>query len=278
MTKIMQLKNKDKTGNIKNVGTIEIKNQTDERAELYFYGDIVSNSWQSYWFEEDKCPQDISNFLKELDNSKAIDIFINSGGGSVHGGLAIYNMLKRYSGEKTVHIDGLAASIASIIAMAGDKIIIPQNAQLMIHKPSCYLWDCYNADNLRSIADSLDTCQKSILAIYMENVKEGITEEEITEMINKETWFTGDEAEKYFNIEVENQGELVACTSDYFDKYKNTPKSLLNKSSQNINTDEITNKVLKIIEDKQKSENEEIKNKIEKEKTAILEDLDFYGI
>lgn len=280
MPKILQLQNKDKQGNLKNSGKIEIKNQTEERAELYFYGDIVSNTWQSYWYEEDKCPQDISDFLKELDNSKAIDIYINSGGGSVHGGLAIYNMLKRYSGEKTVRVDGIAASIASVIAMAGDRVIIPKNAQLMIHKPSCSLWGSYNSDEFRSMADSLDVCQKSILSIYMENAKEGITEDEITQMINKETWFTGDQAEQYFNIEVEETGELVACSSDYFDKYKNTPENLLEKEhkSPEINADEIANKVLEAIENKQKEEKEQLKNKLEEEKNAILEDLDLYGI
>ncbi len=279
MSKILQLQNKDREGKIKNVGSIEIKNQTEERAELYFYGDIVSNTWQSYWYEEDKCPQDITDFLKSLEDSKAIDIYINSGGGSVHGGLAIYNLLKRYDGEKIVHVDGIAASIASIIAMAGDKIIIPKNAQLMIHKPSCSLWGTYNADDFRSMADSLDVCQKSILSIYMENVKEGITEEKIVKMINKETWFTGDEAEQYFNIEVEDIGEFVACTSDYFEKYKNIPQNVLNKeNNKRTDSNEIVNEVLKIIENNKKEEEKNIKNKIEDEKKAILKDLDAYGI
>ena len=208
MPKILKLKNEDKkTGKLKNVGSIEIKNQTEEKAELYFYGDIVSSSWESYWYEEDKCPQDITDFLKELESSKSIDIFINSGGGSVHGGLAIYNLLKRHQGQKTVYVDGIAASIASVIAMAGDKIIIPSNAQFMIHKP--LTWCGGNADDLRKTADILDTCQKSITNIYMENVKEGITEEKIMELINNETWFTGDEVAHYFNVEVEEQSDVV---------------------------------------------------------------------
>lgn len=66
----------------------------------------------------------------------SINIHINSGGGSVFGGIAIYNMLKRNSAQKTVYIDGIAASIASVIAMAGDRIIVPANATMMIHKPS----------------------------------------------------------------------------------------------------------------------------------------------
>src|SRR3712207_1077741 len=138
MSKVLELKIKDKTGQIKNTGKIEIKNQTEDKAELYFYGDIVSETWQSYWFEEDKCPQDVSDFLKELENSKDVDIYINSGGGSVFAGIAIYSMLKRHKGKKIVHVDGLAASIASVIALAGDEVIIPSYANFMIHNPLCF--------------------------------------------------------------------------------------------------------------------------------------------
>lgn len=274
MPKILKLKNEDKkTGKLKNVGSIEIKNQTEEKAELYFYGDIVSSSWESYWYEEDKCPQDITDFLKELESSKSIDIFINSGGGSVHGGLAIYNLLKRHQGQKTVYVDGIAASIASVIAMAGDKIIIPSNAQFMIHKP--LTWCGGNADDLRKTADILDTCQKSITNIYMENVKEGITEEKIMELINNETWFTGDEVAHYFNVEVEEQSDVVACSSQYFSKYSKTPSNILNKEKVSIDHDEIAAKVIQIIENKNLDAKEkELKDKLEKEKEEILNDLD----
>ncbi|CEQ08627.1 putative Clp protease [[Clostridium] sordellii] len=158
MNKILNLQNKDtKTGELKNVGKIEIKNQTEEKAELYFYGDIVSDSWSSWWADEDKCPQDVSDFLKELENSQNVDIYINSGGGSVFGGIAIYSMLKRHKGKKTVHVDGLAASIASVIALAGDEVIVPKYASFMIHNPLCMLWNSYNASDLRKIASTLDS-------------------------------------------------------------------------------------------------------------------------
>lgn len=221
-------KRNSRTKQLDTVGRMEFKNAADSgRAELCFYGDIVSNSWQSYWYDEDKCPQDIVNFLADLDGYSGVDIYINSGGGSVHGGLAIYNILKRYQGEKVVHVDGLAASIASVIAMAGDRIIIPSTAQLMIHKPWC--WVEGDADDLRKEADALDSCQAAILAAYMENVKEGITEQQIADMVNQETWLTGDRAAEYFNIEVEQSAEAVACASDYLTKYQHTPENLLSK-------------------------------------------------
>ncbi|MDU1456235.1 MAG: Clp protease ClpP, partial [Paeniclostridium sordellii] len=250
MNKILNLQNKDtKTGELKNVGKIEIKNQTEEKAELYFYGDIVSDSWSSWWADEDKCPQDVSDFLKELENSQNVDIYINSGGGSVFGGIAIYSMLKRHKGKKTVHVDGLAASIASVIALAGDEVIVPKYASFMIHNPLCMLWNSYNASDLRKIASTLDSCKESILNIYMENAKEGVTKEKLSALMDEEKWFTGESAAELFNIKVEDEFELVACSSEFLDKYKNTPKNLFkeNKKSdenQSLDIEEIANKVL----------------------------------
>lgn len=281
MSKILNLKNKDiKTGELKNVGKIEIKNQTEEKAELYFYGDIVSDSWSSWWTDEDKCPQDVSDFLKELENSQNVDIYINSGGGSVFGGIAIYSMLKRHKGKKTVHVDGLAASIASVIALAGDKVIIPKYANFMIHNPLTFLFGGYNAKDLNEIVGALESCKESILNIYMDHAKEGVTREEISELMNQETWFTGERAAEYFNIDVEEEFEAVACSSEFLDKYKNTPKNLFtnhekNIESQKLDIEEIANKVISIIQN-QKEDDKKVENTIEKEKEDILNDLDLY--
>ncbi|WP_338631344.1 head maturation protease, ClpP-related [Clostridium baratii] len=280
MAKILKLQNKDKrTGEIKNTGRIEIKNQTAEKAELYFYGDIVSDSWSAWWTEEDKCPQDVSDFLKELDNSKDIDIYINSGGGSVFAGIAIYSMLNRHNGKKIVHVDGLAASIASVIALAGDEIIIPKYSTFMIHNPLMFLFGGYNAKDLNEIIGALDSCKESILNIYMDHVKEGVTREEISEFMDQETWFTGEKAAEYFNITLEDEFEAVACASGFFDKYKNTPKNLLKDNHNNkddIDTDKIPDKAIQAMENKKKTDEEEHKNKIEEEKRMLLEDLDLY--
>ena len=232
MNRILELKNKDrKTGQEKVVGKIEIKNELENRADLFFYGDICSSTWWC-WEDEDKCPQDVADFLKDLDNNKEINIYINSGGGSVFAGLAIYNQLKRHPANKTVYVDGLAASISSVIALAGDKVIIPKNAQFMIHKP--WSWAIGNANDLRKTADSLDSCEQSILNVYEENLKDGVDIETIKQFVNDETWFTGEEAAKYFNIDVEEESELVACNSEYFEKYKNIPIDLFKNDSKKI--------------------------------------------
>ena len=150
----------------------EFKNATDTSVDLYFYGDIVSDWWGA-WQEEDQYPEAIKNFLAEA-GGKDLNIYINSGGGSVFAGIAIYNMLKRYTGKKTVCVDALAGSIASVIAFAdSDMPTIPSNAYLMIHKP----WAVCdgNATELRKMADTLDAVESGIWAIYEEHLAEGVT-------------------------------------------------------------------------------------------------------
>lgn len=222
----------------KRIGSMSLNAQGTDSAKLYFYGDIVSESWQSKYFEEDKCPQDIVDFFAEIDRYKAVDIYINSGGGSVFGGIAIYNILKRHPGKKTVHIDGIAASIASVIALAGDEVICPSNAQIMIHKP----WTAFagNADELRKIAENLDVAQESIVAVYMQHVKDGVTEEQINQMVNDETWMTGAKAAEVFNITVTESADMAACAkSTYFVEYRNTPENVKNRTAESDNKDEV---------------------------------------
>ncbi len=205
---------------------LKIKNQTTgsngiEKAELYFYGDIVSDSWQSFWTDEDKCPEDIRDFLNGIDENAELNIYINSGGGSVFGGLAIYNMLKRHKGYKRVYIDGIAASIASVIALAGDRVVIPSNSFFMIHKPSGMC--CGNADEMREYADILDNIQTSIMNVYKDHLCDGVDPQEIESMINAETWLNGEEATKYFKMEMTVSNESVASASQLYKNYANTP-------------------------------------------------------
>lgn len=204
----------------------KIKNKTDTSADLYFYGDIVSDSWQSYWTEEDRCPEDIREFLNDIEPHVDLNIYVNSGGGSVFGGLAIYNMLKRHKGYKTVYVDGIAASIASVIALAGDRVIVPSNAFIMIHKPSGVCFG--NSDEMREYAEVLDKTQTNLMNVYKENLCEGVDLSEIEEMVNNETWLNGEEASKYFKIEVAGANETVACVSEWYKKYTKIPGDITN--------------------------------------------------
>ena len=213
---------------------LNIKNSTDISADLYFYGDIVSDSWGA-WQEEDQYPEAIRDFLKGQEG-KDLNIFINSGGGSVFAGIAIYNMLKRHNGKKTVHVDGLAASIASVIALAGDEIIMPNNSYLMIHKPSNIVWG--NATDMRKMADDLDTIQIGIENVYKSKLKEGIDIEIIRGLMDKETWLPASEAEKYFNITLVEENKAVAkLDMKSLKDYKHIPYELkknINNKKDNI--------------------------------------------
>lgn len=240
---------------IENAGYLEIRNAQDGAAELYFYGDIVSATWQSERYEEDRCPQDISDFLGQIGNDCDITIYFNSGGGDVFAGIAIYNILKRHNGHKRGVVDALAASIASVILMACDEITVMNGAQIMVHKPWCMTYG--NADDLAETIKQLDKCQESIIGIYMTKANEGVPREEIESLVNAETWMTGADLQKYFNVTVENgNASIAACASCYFDKYAHLPERLKNPALP--------------------EHQNETKPKTEAE--TLLEDLDLYGI
>ncbi len=243
------MKNRKKD-NLKDL--LQIKNFTETSADLYFYGDIVS-SWWGAWEDTDQYPDKVKNFLDEA-KGKDLNIYVNSGGGNVFAGMAIYNMLKRHQGYKTVYVDGVAGSISSVIALAGDKIVIPNNAYLMVHKP--WTWAQGNANDLREQADILDTIEKGILNVYEENKKEDVDMETIEELVNNSTWLTGNEASKYFNIELSSAIEAVACVSDYYQG--NIPKDISNNfKNQNTHHNE-----------------PQINNDLELEKQKILLELE----
>ncbi len=279
---LFKLTKRDRNNKMREVGSIEIKNQTEDSADLCFFGDINSESWGEWqkYYPEDKAPQDVKEFLDQLENVSKINVHINSGGGSVFGGIAIYNMLKRFDAEITVYVEGLAASIASVIAMAGDKIIIPANAQMMIHKPSSCTWG--NADDMRKEADVLDGCQKVILTTYMQHAKEGVTEEQINELINAETWKNGEEWQEFFDIEVSESSQAAAAASDFYDNYNNLPENLAQTRQQEkpLTAEAIAEAVINAIKDhypgdKQQSAPEGPKDDLEQQADEILKDLDY---
>ena len=274
--KELKFYNKDRDGNTKVCGSMTIKNQTDSSADLFFYGDIVSETWQSEWYEDDMAPGDVKKFLDQLDGTENINIHINSGGGSVFGGIAIYNMLRRNNAHKTVYVDGLAASIASVIMMAGDEIVMPKNTTVMIHKPSAsYFFTTKNADDLRKDAESLDTCQEAIMQTYMTKAK--VDKEEIEQKVNDETWLTGEEAAELFDIKVEEANDAVACAgSSMFFCYKNVPTSLTAQGKNAKKKDEqrpLSRQDIKEIFNESFSEYQAR----EKEKKELLESLNQYG-
>lgn len=202
---------------------LSVKNLTNDSADIYFYGDIVSSEWGK-WEDSDTAPEDVREQLKQVEGVQNLNIYINSGGGSVFAGLAIYNMLKRHQAHKKVYVDGMAASIASVIAMAGDEINVPSNAFLMIHKP--WAMSIGNANDLRKLADDLDSIESGLLNVYEENLAEGVDIETVKQMVNAETWLNGKEAAEIFNINVAPANTVAASASEYLKKYNKVPASL----------------------------------------------------
>lgn len=140
-------------------------------------------------------------------NAKNIDLHINSPGGSVFDGNAIFNALQRHPANITTHVDGLAASIASVIAMAGDVVHMPANALMMIHNPSDMAFG--GADDMRQCADLLDKVKGTIISAY--DQKTGLGSDKLGQMMDDETWMTAGEA--YELGFADSIGEPVTATA-----------------------------------------------------------------
>ena len=234
MSKKIQLQNKGK-----NTGYFELKNMTDTSVDLMIYGDISSSEW---WGDE-VTPTQIHDLLNEA-GGKDLNIYINSPGGDVFAGVAIYNMLKRYSGKKEVYVDGLAASAASIIAMAGDTINIPENAYLMIHNAWTVVWG--NAKELLKEVELLENIDNTIANTYTSKAANDTSLETFKELMDKETWLSGNEAKTYFNVNVIDNKPVAACIDmEVFNKYKHIPENLKN-SKKNKEDEKIKNKKLEL--------------------------------
>lgn len=169
-------------------------------ANLNIYGDITSFPWR----ESDVSAFNLSKQLADLQGVTQINVFINSYGGEVMEGLAIYNALKRHKAHVTTYCDGSACSIASVIFMAGDERIMSNPSFLMIH--DAWTYAAGNAAELRKQADDLDTITTASVAAYMARIN--IAEEKLRELMKAETWLTHDEAvEMGFATAIEESSE-----------------------------------------------------------------------
>ena len=164
-------------------------------------------------------------FLAEfgaLPDDAAIDLRLNSPGGSVFDAVAIYNALKRHAGEITVWVDGIAASAASYIAMAGDTIVMPENAFLMIHDPSGLVMG--TAEDMRATADALDKVKSSLIQGYA--AKSGKPDDEIADLMAAETWLDAKDALALGLIDRMAEPVKLAASFDV-SKFRNAPPELV---------------------------------------------------
>ncbi|MCM1059660.1 MAG: Clp protease ClpP [Eubacterium sp.] len=202
-------------------------------AELILYGDISSETW----YGDEVTPKIFDSELAALGDVDEIVVRINSGGGDVFAANAIYTRLKDHKAKITVKIDGWAASAATIIAMAGDIILIPANGVFMIHNPLMGVHGYYGAEDFVKLSEELAVIKQSIINGYC--LKTGKSEAEISALMDKETWLDGKQAvdsgfcDKLMFADVQTKVEnasRIIVNSMIFDltEYSNIPKSLLN--------------------------------------------------
>lgn len=217
----------------------QIKNQVNGSGEILLYGPIASSR---SWFNDTVTPQEFARDLESL-NGKDVTVRINSGGGDVFAAHAIHNQLVAYKGRVTVIIDGLAASAATIVAMAGQKISMPSNSMMMIHNPAIGMDDYYTAEDLQKYVEALTAIKGSIVAAYKKRCK--LSSEELEILMDAETWMGAQEClDKGFadeingSIETVLNGNTLIINSAKYDltAYKNAAsiKNCINEKEKNM--------------------------------------------
>jgi ATP-dependent protease ClpP protease subunit len=191
----------------------------DDEAEILIYGDIGYG-----WYDAGITGETITKEIKEID-ADTIHVRINSGGGLVFEGMAIYNALARHDAKIIMHVDSIAASIASVILMAGDEIHIAEGAHVMIHKPWSFAMG--DASAFRKEAEILDKLEKGIIDIY--EARTDAKRADLEKWVAAETWFTGQEAVDagFADAMTPAKKKSKPANSAMFNLFKNAPRNLL---------------------------------------------------
>lgn len=231
----------------------------EEPVNIYFYGDIAGAAWEKDGLEENKCPQDVQDFFNSIPEKAPVNVYMNSGGGDAYAGLAIANMIRRHKGKTTGHVDGLAASIASVIVSGCDDVIIHNGGQFMMHKPLTIAIG--NANDFKESIKRLDACQDCITDVYMSKAKPGVTRDTITKLINAETWLGAASAQRYFNFKTDPTQAAVAAHSGYLESYKHKPKNLTGNAQES--TQSIVEAVIAALDEREKQKQRDIQEALE---------------
>lgn len=177
-----------KTAGIRNEAAVDA-----DTLDIYVYSDVDKKWW---WDDDCIGAKDFQEMLEKNPNAKNINVYINSYGGSVSEGVAIYNQLKRHKAYVTAYIDGFACSIASVIPMAADKIVMSDCSMLMIHNP--WTCACGNSKDMRKCADDLDKILDGcIIPAYLGKINGKISEEKLRELLDSSEMLTPAECLAY---------------------------------------------------------------------------------
>lgn len=194
----------------------------NETLDFYIYSDVDEKSW---WCPNSVGAEDFRKILEENPNAKNINLYINSYGGSVSEGAAIYSQLKRHSAYVTAYIDGFACSIASVIPMAADKVVMSECAVMMVHNP--WTCACGNSADMRKCADDLDKILNGcIIPAYKNKINGKITEEKLRSLLDNEEFLTSAECLEYgFADEVAESSDSKEEAKDKYNKFVNEAKA-----------------------------------------------------
>jgi ATP-dependent Clp protease protease subunit len=196
----------------------DIQNK-DAAGEIFIYSDIGDSFWG-----DSVSAGDFKNQLYALKGQvSSVNVRLNSPGGSVFDGVAIYNLLRSFPAAITTQVDGMAASIASIIALAGDKVTMAENAMMMIHDP--WMLAMGGADDLRKSADMLDKVKSAILETYVQ--RSNLDQNTAAKLMAEETWFTAQEAVDAGLAHSISQPVKIAASFRTLKNYRRTPPGLL---------------------------------------------------
>jgi ATP-dependent Clp protease, protease subunit len=209
----------------------EIRNAAADIAEVYIYDQIGED-----WFTGGGVTA--KRFVNELADVKAgkIHLHVNSPGGSVFDGVAIFNALQRHPAKVTTYIDGLAASIASVIALAGDQVVMAANSLFMIHNP----WGGVQgtAEDMRKMAEVLDKVRETLVNTYED--KTTLTRDELEAALDAETWFTAQEALAAGFIDEVSAPMQVAASFDLAQlPFRHAPKAMADTDSDTAGAVEV---------------------------------------
>lgn len=214
----------------------EMNEKSETEVDFLLYGPIMNS--KSWMYDEDEytCPQQVIDLISNADG-KQINLHINSYGGDVFAGIAICNQLKNYKGKVVAHIDSIAASAASVIAMGADEIIMPNNATMMIH--NAWTYTAGNAKELRAEADRLEKINISVRQSYMDKFVG--SEKELTQLLDDESYLTAEECITlgFANVveEEHNPAPQLNIKASILNKYKKheDPKTnILNKFRKEV--------------------------------------------
>ena len=201
-----------------------IQAQGEKEAEIWIYDDIGLDFWTGEGLTAKQFQKDIA----ALGEVEKITVHINSPGGNVFDGVAIYNVLKQHKARIVVTIDGLAASIASVIAMAGDEINIAENAMMMIHEGWAIAMG--PASELRAVADTLEKVNDSIVIAYMTHAT--VDEDTIVGLMAAETWMSAEDAIGFGLADQLTESLKIAAHFDLAKfKFKNIPQGISNDNA-----------------------------------------------